>query len=1689
MEEHPLLAAFAKLIADFLGNANNNAALLDALLDSCALSMLQGQDPSSVRDAFEFERIQYFTTQYLKAEEREMLHVRLRKVEQDMALRPKKFRVFLREMPNRVSWFRSSIPDWAVSAELVESLGPVVNRDGRRFWLDIYRVPTIVRELHFRGAIKPSIILGYDTPLVITFQRVNLPFRVVSRMEMGEGTVWVQAKLLIADANEQMYCGLRVASATVNFPGFSSDDPQRAQGEILMVHDVNVKASITLKLAPTIEQNGEGNFGEDASNAHTHLPEAITIKFNQTSSSLELVSEPATLNLYGNQKTLTWTGQQAGNGAFFSAASIPMALDSEDFVVSQRQSPVLGLSGTTQLFDGAWVLPMTRLGVPLQAEGAGMLFVKTKKGLSTTCSGLLDANRASNALLRLDECFLAATPNVLHLISPKTTTENATQRLRLWQGSESRWNDLSLFYQAEFPFIYQSDAAGQETIAALTDCEGNLDRPVTAEGQPFVLKAKKSLMLRSFAELQDYIVVYDENILRDNAANAAQMAGAPSFPSQAIALNNALMTVSPLNAFLLSGQLMPGAETFTDASLSYAFGLLGYLPTLPDPYAANAGIFQWMSQRQAGNDGMFVIGEWQRLLVGSLRWKGGDVPSVNFIFGDLERAANNLAVHLNPLLNLNLADERENQTFDARVKKTSARIKKRIGRDVETRGDSYKLHLNVNDRFQHRHFFSLLDVSTAADWMGVDLGFIDEAFFFERSFEVRTDQNPLSADGMDVVASGRFVRLFTVPQISWEPVINTTPPFNVNNDPPAGILTFQDDGPPTLIGNTGRETVPIAPLPLAFYIDEKYRTDNNFKAWSFFTLPFGMLGITRYDQKGMNIGQPPGATIEVLQHQFEGGAKTALQISTIGYTHPQGNRNFEGVTEQLFNLKGPQGDPLDRSILSKTVSDIFNTEFGAGGNGGQLRQRGVPVERYDFSGYGANIFSHWLNPEAEIGQTSQAKFDVWRGRTAHEVVQVRSIIYPWCIHVVRTITMFRNSAGLVYRIDSGWRAESDGVYNFKNRIVDINGEEVDVAAYTFHPGIVGGVFDVRNIVETSEITPYTTPWNKTQGFYVDPNDGLMKGVGAGKMLNIELVPVYFDADVQMEDVVSGAVNGRVPSLRMLGYLQISPQGIVISPEHFRELLLLQNGLGGAVDCLINIGGSDQTMRMSRVEVQPSRDIANQLVFVTVAKGMPILPKDGSWSVVQHQKATKEVLPISNNVVPLIRRGVLGQPQNNPLELANPADLFTLNLENRTTQFAFLQNTDTQKVLFRNPWFEKGKKALQSSKPDLADAYRLLDSKGIFPKLDNIPRLDLNNFNLNITEGGYKLLNKIEPDKLLEQVLPEGPVYFINEKDVKIYVEYAKKDIKGNKTGDGILNYDLDSAARKWTNKLNDITMVIDLLDMKRLFLIRGKFDTEKGKTPAFTGPELEFGEPLQPVYEILQILLLLNGGDYAGALTKGLKVAMSNSPNNWEYKFQADKEIPVLRFPPPAADSPVAPLRLECYLKLGCYFNVGMPLPSGEGVPVPSAGGYVEFGAKLSVMCLSVAAATVYAVGTCALRIGADTVRGPNLYMKLGFGVELVVGLPVIGNVSVYFAAGVEISIDKRLIVVGAFILFRGRAELIGGLVTIQIQIEASGKISRDLVTNRTDCIAQVTFSLDISIFLVINISFSKSFQENRQIA
>ena len=216
---------------------------------------------------------------------------------------------------------------------------------------------------------------------------------------------------------------------------------------------------------------------------------------------------------------------------------------------------------------------------------------------------------------------------------------------------------------------------------------------------------------------------------------------------------------------------------------------------------------------------------------------------------------------------------------------------------------------------------------------------------------------------------------------------------------------------------------------------------------------------------------------------------------------------------------------------------------------------------------------------------------------------------------------------------------------------------------------------------------------------------------------------------------------------------------------------------------------------------------------------------------------------------------------------------------------------------------------------------------------------------------------------------------------------------------------------------------------------------------------------------------------------------MSNSGEVWEYKFEATKEIPLIRFPPTDElyNSAQTPLKLECSLGVGVYFNATLKVTTDPGQLLPTAGAFLKFHGGLSVMCFSVGVGSIYAIGSVDIKIACDTKVGPNLTLAFGFGVQIVVSLPVVGHASVTYMIGVEMYVDKTKVVITAMMLFRGNAELLGGLVCVTITIEAKGIIERS--GGQTQASAQVTFAIDISIFLIIDISFSKTWGEDRQIA
>src|SRR5690606_26758156 len=103
---------------------------------------------------------------------------------------------------------------------------------------------------------------------------------------------------------------------------------------------------------------------------------------------------------------------------------------------------------------------------------------------------------------------------------------------------------------------------------------------------------------------------------------------------------------------------------------------------------------------------------------------------------------------------------------------------------------------------------------------------------------------------------------------------------------------------------------------------------------------------------------------------------------------------------------------------------------------------------------------------------------------------------------------------------------------------------------------------------------------------------------------------------------------------------------------------------------------------------------------------------------------------------------------------------------------------------------------------------------------------------------------------------------------------------------------------------------------------------------------------------------------------------------------------PLVKFPfdPVNYNSPTTPLKLDAFFRLGVYFNQPIKIPNTIDQLKPSVGAYLELGADLRVMCVSVAAATIYAVGRAEVGFAADLNTPPTLYFKFGFGLDLPSG-------------------------------------------------------------------------------------------------
>ena len=156
------------------------------------------------------------------------------------------------------------------------------------------------------------------------------------------------------------------------------------------------------------------------------------------------------------------------------------------------------------------------------------------------------------------------------------------------------------------------------------------------------------------------------------------------------------------------------------------------------------------------------------------------------------------------------------------------------------------------------------------------------------------------------------------------------------------------------------------------------------------------------------------------------------------------------------------------------------------------------------------------------------------------------------------------------RADSGWVATGPGVYRYPpNDPAILPPPPPEWTPIETHPGIVGGAFNVRRIRETGRVVE--------------------RVIGTE---TIELLEVRFDADMQIEGVVTGQIhgNGPRPSIDQVGYVQRSPKGHPLMPQHLAAIMADEGPMGGPVNCEIEIADSGQIMHVVRVDVDASQPL-------------------------------------------------------------------------------------------------------------------------------------------------------------------------------------------------------------------------------------------------------------------------------------------------------------------------------------------------------------------------------------------------------------------------------------------------------------------------------------------------------------------
>lgn len=1159
-------------------------------------------------------------------------------------------------------------------------VGPFIDLHGGNVWFDLFE-PAAKWRIMAGGGTRPEMIL--------TSGRLpRLPSRNY-RIDLEPGTVWVRARLVASAAPADAYLGFAVRDGSLTLPSA----PAVSGDMVTMAGAPAWRLVLDLALGPAFDPATAACVG-------SNLTPPARLIFALSKAGLSVSGVKGGAEVHGTAFEFEDDGAPSFDAAL-DRVLLGCEVEPARWDLGGIDHELASISGNTAVAPGGWSIPVTRISDPMSLAEADPSASAWLLRLDGTMVASWLGGPAEKVEISAANVLVGARGFAFISRAEGTETEALRHRFELWPTTPSD-RPLRLEVRLAIPLDWNfvCDAIEGEGVLFNGRCAAVLDRPISAVAQPIpVLPQNVRILLHRKADVTNALVV------RTGTPEATQLT------TVRLALENAYISTQLPFLFGFTGTTADGRR-LTDGALGLHFNVLEWVPTLPDPYAGNVRLSRQQPDRATAGWLAATI-TWAletdtKLAFTGLLGISGTVSSASVKETRPSRGAGT-SLFAEPTAGRSegAGSEREKELAAARRREIVQARHRTAQAEAKNRELEERLSRAVRETMGPEGGpFMLLDVSTRRHQIGVQFGAASQ-----RLDVVVSSGGLLSVRGMGVEAPIAAMRVFTVPAIQWEPVrtLDADQKLDLIGFFPTPLASATDGGA-TVIGSRSMRLAPVIPeLALDTMVKE---FEAGTRLGMVTTLPFGLKAALNL-RPGPTGGRAPDSvgynrkrfkTTEPL----EGAIQLIVQAESGAVRPGAESPSFEGATAQLLNGVDLQsGSPLGISVLGATfgsedsVESMFNREFA------DERQR-VPLTRLDVSGYGSSTFSDWQNPFGAFAEATKVEFRLMVGRTALEIVKVASVIYPWGIRATRSVTIERRGGGGVIRRDSGWHAQTPGVFDFRWKDKDKD-PQIQNPEYLFHPGLLRGLFNVTRI-RASDRAPveFANPADPTKPFLVSP--------------------VFFDAEARID-----GLDGFAPTRGVLGFLHLSPVGKPLSIDALAALITQQSAIGGPVDAMLNVGGSGFRTRALRIEVDVAREGA-EARFVGVVRGTPVFGPSGAWSVVRFPGAAAPSAPLDMSVVdagsPLIRTGAIANltdespnpfpdtaPAQGDTRFSDPADLFRE--PSPANDYAFLQTTPTHAFLYRQPRIENGKpKIISKLTPYFADTFARCTAATLFPPLEN-----------------------------------------------------------------------------------------------------------------------------------------------------------------------------------------------------------------------------------------------------------------------------------------------------------------------------------------------------------------------------------